>query len=664
MLDLTLSEILEDPTSTLDCLSNSQKEAYLFSLFHELKLELERGCGEEERVARGILFLLLLSPANPDLFFDGVSLLNSQGIQTNESFWFSYAVDAVRIYPKEQRTEKLTTLLVTALYMRGVLENEPSFIFEALEESKNTQVLSLELKWMLAKCWIYLGRISGEQSDFIKGLNLFKSIRLHIAPSMIHSLHFDIALALIDLGRAQGDLKPLKEAQDLLKPLVAHYSLHESSPKAHARKAWHLIVEAALETYRLKGCSAAFDEADHFIREALLALPNQKSFWLNWGELYLQRGLWTESLSDIEVALEKLSAEGLRPTFEKPLFHLCCPALALMGLYSNNFAMIQTALDQLTIVLEDDFSKETYRTLLWVQWIQAFFLNDPLKFEEVERDLINWTEHNGESSREFYLLWKLYDREDLSASHALLKRLIHRSPHHALFRLHLGKLLHKVRASVTREEDHQALLEEAAFQFEKAFKEGGEYEPLVCLGTTYDQLGLILKEEHFFHSALTKFDEAFDLETPDFESLFLFARTLVHYGDVCNIEPPLTRGINLLEQLTKLDHTKNPDLYLLLGYSLLLKASRVKEPPLPLLYEAEKALTVAQEEGKNEALYFLACCYAQMGKQRKALRFVLKSLERGTLDSYEVICDDPWLSPFADSPWFDLGYSLADVDIY
>jgi tetratricopeptide (TPR) repeat protein len=659
MLDFALSEILDDPTSTLECLSSSQKEAYLFTLFHELKLELERGCGEEERVARGVLFLLLLSPHSPDLFLEGVNLLYTQGIKSKQVFWFSYSVDAISILSIEKRTPKLHALLVTSLYMCSVLQDDPASAYEALNQD-NRSFESVELSWILAKCWCFIGRFSGEQSDFIKGISALRSLQKEVQPSMTHSLVLDLSLALIDLGRVQGDLKALEEADTLLKPITAHYSQHEQGRKETTSKAWHLLIEGAMEAYRLVGSSETFKKAESYIKEALLFLPEEKSFWLDAGELYLNQSFWNESLSDVETALEKLSAEGLRPHYENQLFQLCCPGLALMGLYSNNYSMIRTALDQISVVLEETYTPGRYRTFLWVLWAQAFSLNDPVKFEEVERKILSWMDEHGEDPRELFMLYKIYAKEDLSSAHSILKRLVKRCPQHVIYRSHLGKLLHKVRASATRDEDHQALLEEAAFQFECACRGGGGYEPLVCLGTTYDQLGLILKEEIFFARALETFEAAFDMEHPDFESLFLFGRMLVHHGDVCELKQPLDRGINLLRQLCELDPERSQDLQTLLGYSLLLKKTREEEGSPDLLVEAEKWLSLAFSKGKKEACYLLTCVHAQRKKFRKALRFALKSLETGVIPSLEVLVDDPWAAPFVDSPWFSWGVSLID----
>jgi tetratricopeptide (TPR) repeat protein len=548
----------------------------------------------------------------------------------------------------------------------GKLTNDPSCFENALEKFMQGAALYTPhpdkpppedlvcLYWDWAEAWVLLGQKSGEKSDFQQGLAKFEWASQYQISSPFFRLDYSHALVLY--GQLIGNPDYLDAAMDQLREIISQTSDPPStSPSFVHIIAWRKMAFAAKIRYQLTHRDDHFQEADRYLRDAILSGPQNGALWLDWGELFLYGGWLRRDLKLIETGLEKLTTEKIKEC--DPVRTACYLGMGMimLGLFLENFKYLKEG--QIRILNGLEVAPQ-YPPLLHAEGFAhlalGLYFSDPMILARAAA-LFDHQIQNSGGVDSWYALFQTYmaaglHAEDLSllrkGIHAI-RRVCELRPYSPIHLNEWGIALLRTRHFENDKDTVQACIEEAIFLFEKAWMLHEEEETLYNWGCAYDLLGDITGDEEHYGKAIDLLSKVLDKKPHLLYARYHLGLALSHLGELILNADCLIQAVELLDAVAKIE-SDDEDVWNDLGYALLNLTQILEDPVHPReadqkRHEAEKTLLHAAALGSGDACYHLACLYSLSGLYPSALQYLQKARTAHALPSIEDLQQDDWL---------------------
>jgi tetratricopeptide (TPR) repeat protein len=604
------------------------------------------------------------------------------GVLNSKKQFFLLALDRLKLAEeKNPLFFNITTiwwqLWGNILIQMGKHLNDPSFFEAALEKyqqaSKVVENVPSELYWDWGEAWILLGGQSGEPTDFQQGLAKFDLAWREGIRSFFFRL--DYACALLHYGELTGNPSFLEEALSLFRGVIADaYSPDKEASIAYV-VAWRKYPLAMKVRYQLTHDKEHFEEADALFREAILVLPKQSELWLDWGELFLQRGWLKQDLKAIETGLEKLTTSKIKECDPLRASFLLGMGLVIFGLFLENLKLLRDGQERIKSALEvAPHHFQLHLASAFVELGFGLYFSEEAAFARAAAILENRLQGDRTSAESLhalfqtYLAWglKMNDPSLVKKGIWAIARLSALRPFSPHYLNEWGIALLRLKQVDTTQGSAQAYVEEAIDKFRKASNLCEDEDTLYNWGCALNLLGDLTADEEDYSKAIDLLTKVFEKRPAELHVRYHLGLAFLHLGELTLNADCLMQAIELLESVTKVDPDDECALCEL-GYALVNLSELILDPVHPeegekMRREAEKSLLRAAEFGSGEACYHLACLYSLSGHYSACLCYLKKAGEANRLPSKEDLEHDEWLEGVRKTEAFQEFLTMQDQD--
>ncbi|NGX61516.1 MAG: hypothetical protein K940chlam9_01002 [Chlamydiae bacterium] len=572
------------------------------------------------------------------------------------------------------------------LVLMGWLSSDEKLLEEALEklswmESQFEDIdypedfsFSFYHEW--GRGWVYLSRLSKEPLDLQKGLKHFEKAASYTPSSPVFGIEY--GEALLQYSMVKGDPSYLEEALKWVRKEISDtYSPKEQESSFYYQRGWALYACCLKNRYFLTHLPEHLKEADEALRNAIIAAPSFSNLWLEWGELFLHSGWIHRNPKEFESALEKLTASKIKECSPSRATACIGQAMCLSGLLLEDLGLLEEGKQRVLIALELAPNDPDLTYALGVcYYAYGSYFSDASYYQKGIEAFYAGIETNPTLIENWHALFHIYLAYGMDEKSPIFIRkgiemITHLSslrPASYYYLNEWGVALLRLAQVEIEEEWTRATLEEAVEKLENAASIFSHPLIFYNLGCALERLGDLIGDEEILLDAIDLLEQVVLRASSDFPfALYHFACALAHYGELTEFPAALQDAV---EQFEKLTTTQEEDeiFWADYGYTLLTLSEMTQDPNHPeidqeMKRKAESALIKSIELGCVDTLYSLACLYALSDLPEKALVYLSKAKDAGTLPSPDELEYDEWLDKLHDfSVFWDFISTLRGKD--
>jgi tetratricopeptide (TPR) repeat protein len=593
------------------------------------------------------------------------SFLLHLGLRLQKKECFIFALNLLQAV-EENSSEKW--LLEGRIFLEyGALFNEMSLLEEAERKLKKAEALRGEqpgdqIAWQLGKLLTLFGNRSGEEADFKRALHSFNQVR-ESSLSEKERLTFQL-----DLAFAKASFASLKGAPEYAKEAICHYQKmmeaieRSSMPDELLHRCLKERAETSCQLYTFTHHENDLEQADQFLQEAILNVPNGADLWLHWGELYLHALGARKDFDFLELALEKLTASKVRKCEPLRMATSLGRALAYLGMFEDEYKFIHKGREKLLEALKQDSKNcTTLYNLGFIFLIEGSYLSDSFFYKKAKLSFEKALALDGRCVEAWYGLFLLYaawgglekNAKRFARCLECIKRCEALRPASPIYFCEHGKAA--LRLFHLNENAHrltrQLYLEEAICSFRHSFALEENPEILYHWGTVLDALGTLISNASEYEEALSLLESACQ-KRPEIENFRIqYGLTLLHLGKLLGRPDQINLALKILSHFLEEEKSEGALLVEFGCAKLLLSEFESSEE---LKREAEEYLLKAARLGQTHCYYPLACLYSLSGLNEVSLLYLKKAKEVRALPCIEHLKVDPWLERLRESEEFQI----------
>lgn len=663
--DISQLEAFQDKNFWKD-LADEERKQLAFLFLKRAEFSLESGESLEASFFVSLAIAEKIGAPHPEILCRIAFFLFKYGLFQQKGIFLLQALDKLMLCEETdpfflENNAHWFHLWGNVLTALGKILYDHSFIEEALEKydlaEKSLTVqhsLIQEICWDRAEAWALLFSHSEEPSDLKRSIESYQ--RALNEGTSSPQLRSDFATVLTDYGKLTGNPELLEEAISLFCGAIADSYDQEKEASAIYKKAWIGYALAAKSRFLVTHRNSHLEAANTIFREAILNAADYADLWLHWGELFLQSGLLSNHLGDIETGLEKLTSSKVKDCNPLRISALLGTGLVTLGHLLDDLKLIRDGKEKILAALEiaPEHPGLNHAAGLADLFLGLYFSDDrflKISFAIFDKNLElepykieNW---HGLYQTCVTLGVMKKDASFLRKAIEALSRLIEMRPFSALLLNEKGIALLKLRQLDEDEEQQQETIEEAISIFKKAYQLNEDEEILFNLACAFDLLAECTGNEEDYEEAIEILVKLYE-KNPASHICYHLAIILSHHGELAAHVESLNQAVDLFESIVSVQR-ENDDFWCEYGYTLLNLSELVFDTIHPekgehLRREAEKKLLKAVKLGNALACYHLACLYSLSGLHQASLQFLQRAETRGSLPAIEDLEQDDWLT--------------------
>ncbi len=587
-----------------------------------------------------IVFLSHLAPENT---YETARLYFTYGKISSKGRYFLYAQDKISEIKSPNAEEY--HLWGNILMELGSYISEDTFFEQAVDKYAEACRLggsSTQLLWDFAQGWKELSDRSGEISDLKQAIDYFQKA-LSLKPTKAF-FFVNFGQTLHSYAHLTGNPYYLREAIEMFK-----ISLH----KQQTPSGWVGYALAHIKLFELTHARADFDHANKIIEEAIAAVPSQADLWIHWGELYLKAGWQSQSLPQLEMAIEKLTSMKIQECSPLKVAALLSHALVSLGFILDDLKLLSEGKERILSVLSTvpDHQKVIHAAGS-AYLAHALYFNDPKAFRKAVEFFQSGVEKDGTNTDHLFGLFQAYygwalvekDKVLFQKSLKMIQRLTLLRPFSAFYHMSFGIALLRFSKFETNSEP---FVEEAIVKFKKSLSIREESETLFHYAHALNIAGDLTADEKSYEQASEILRTLFYKLPTDMRVVHELGISLSRFGELTSNLECLEEAIELFQTVSN-RQAEDDGVLCLLGYTKLLLSELIDDPTLPahaekLKSSAESTLLSAAHLGNSEASYHLACLYSLTKHLDCAMEHLLRAEANSGLPSIEEVEHDAWL---------------------
>lgn len=544
----------------------------------------------------------------------------------------------------------------------GILNQDPRYFSKAEETFQLASATALDqeqrsnLLAAWAVSWFFLGRNSGEASDYLTALGKLREA----ADLGCNEKEFWCLF-----GDTLGELSSLLGKQDLWHEIIEYYR-NAIRQSLDFYEGWLKLGCAYQRLYEFNFHENDFNQANECFRMASEINDSHSLLWTKWAQLLATAGkaqhqeqLLIESFAKFE------KADACEPS--QPII-LCCwaQALILYGSHTDNVYKLQEARQKIIKSLELDYGSidawYCYGNCLIE--LGRYFADEDYFQEAVEKfeyaltlneqEPLLW---HGLALAQFALGDIRVEAQWLEKSVLCFTKVVERTQWQPRqFWNDWGVALMKL-AEMTHERFY---VEEAIEKFKQALGDLEEQEPdpewLYNYGCSLDFLGDFNEDIDCYEQAIAALTRALQMDPGYSHARYNLALTYAHLGEIAMDVECFHKSIEHFQVLISQDPEDEMG-WNDYGLTLMHLADLIYDHSRPeqtfKLYEvAESKLLQAAALGCLHAYYHLACLYSLCSNHSLAMHFLEKAEASDVLPPLEEILHDDWLDGIRNTPGF------------
>lgn len=538
------------------------------------------------------------------------------------------------------------------LILLGTSQKETRYFYEAeekyrkalnLAEHQKVEMLS-ELYWDYGISWMHIAKHSEEAYDIQLALNAFRK-----ASSLQERLPVDF---WIDFGKAAllladciGDIRLYVKAINCFKHAI---TIDNSNFDG-----WSSLAKTLESLYELTHDEDHFSQANECYATASGLNPHNETLWIDWAKFLCIAGRRTSDLKRLRSCIEKCHRVHASDEANPIAIAIWAEALALLGELTERLDLINDAQNKIAEAeeLSQDNPQIYYSYGMCLSSFGHYFQDLDYYYQAVEKFQqglsIDRTCHDL-----WYAMGNVYvsisqienDIDSLEKSCRFYQKAIDLYPcsyyvvDHAIALSKWGEAIHD-----------QKILEESIAQFEQALqmqKNAAYLHPdwLYHYAITLDLLGAFYEEEYYYSKALEILHHVLMID-PDFPHIH--HRLALAYGHKAELLSDLNCFYRALHHYRFAAKHEDENDQVILDWAItLINLSQYTQDAAEAdsaFREAENKLMHAAKLGNLFAYYHLSTLYSLTQQTEKALAFLHKSRQFGTLPSIDELLEDDWL---------------------
>lgn len=553
----------------------------------------------------------------------------------------------------------------------GQLQEEESYLYQALE--KFTTALrylppgdtdsEADLNWKWGRCCFFLGRLSGEASDFHTSLEHFRK-----AAAIGIELPFfwnDYGDALASLALLIGRFELFFEVSELYRKVV------KLAPDQFY--GWYNLARSFQHLFHHTHEDAHYNLADGSFGRAAELDANNADVWFHWGKLQLEASREKSSDAILKTSLEKFArANACDP--QHPVLLACWgEAQMLYASHTEQLDLLKEAeakiIKSLELLPDVPDTWCLYGTCL-VE-LARYFSDPAFLYQAIEK-----FQYGLSLNPKHRLLWyalavvhvKLGDLKDDAtlfeeAVRDCAKALEHGTGDESKILSEWGvALMH-----LSQKTDDPNYIEQALEKFELAIdantRENVEdLETLYHYGCAFDLLGDYSEDVRDHERAIQVLSYVVQQDASYTAARYGLALSLFHLGELTRDADVLHQALDHMEKVIDVDREDGVG-WNDWGLMAITLGHMIQDPAHPeisrKLYEqAEERFRQAIALGCNGACYHLAGVYSLMGNLAAATHFLERSASTGFLPPLDEVLHDSWLEGLRNTEEFRQFLSL------
>lgn len=509
----------------------------------------------------------------------------------------------------------------------------------------------------------FLGKLSGEPSDYRKALNIYR-LGVNLGETD-YRFYRDYGLAFLELGMLLNKVEFFEEAVPILRKAL---ELDHESPEV-----WQALARTQHILFDFSGSVTYGEEAIHAYARADRLSPLDGTFLLRWSDLLLQLGRHQENADLIEASFAMF--ERIKP--EDPLYARALRAWAEAELY---FSDIKNGSLQYLHKAEEHVKKsvqlapeDPYTWLIYgtcKNELGRYFAEDRYYFEAIEkfRTGITFQENHpllwhGLALSHFIVGEMRGDIHMLKKAAAYCSRAVEFDGERyfqlwndwAIVLLKIGEQTKDAKVLLAAKEKFEKTL--TLFQKKQDFSKINP-NTLNHYGSCLDLLGEIDGDLAFHELAVEVLWQAILIDPGSADIRYNYAFALIHLADAASDLDMYGYAIEQFRHLTEQD-PEDDMAWHDWGSTLLRMADLAEDPAMPghpdlFRKEAKEKLLIAAGLGYAPSYYTLACLHALMDDAATAVSYLKRAEEAESLPALDDLLNDLWLENVKDSIEFRL----------
>lgn len=521
--------------------------------------------------------------------------------------------------------------------------------FTLLEDSK--EISKSEFHWQWGRCWILMGKVSGEPSDFHRGIQCYQEAA---------KLGCTETGFLIDHGSALIDIATLMDRGDLYQEALNLFDTVIEQVPDSFEGLYHRAF-CLCQLHEMTDIEEYAHQAFETFEKAAAINPSYPLVWMRWGQLELHVGKQKRDLKYVESSLEKFAkAHELDPENSEILS--CWSETELfLGAQYEQLELLQSAKQKIikSLELQPENAEGWYLYGSCLNEIGRYFSEAAYYHQAIEKF------HYGLSlCRDNPLIWyglalAHFALGELTENLALVEKAVRycscaveSGGNFPQFWNDWGVSLMKM-AELTGQHQY---IKTAIEKFENALKhpvlnleheEDVDLEWVYNYGCAYDLLGDATDEPRHFEKAVGILSQVVQLD-PDYASArYNLALALSHLGEATFDVEPYHKAIEHFQMLVDAD-SEDDMAHMDFGVCLINLAILVHDTHHParseaLYRQAEGHLMQAAALGNGQAYYQLACLYSLTVHYDSAIYYMERAQVFKALPPIEDLMHDDWL---------------------
>jgi tetratricopeptide (TPR) repeat protein len=530
----------------------------------------------------------------------------------------------------------------------------------ALLKQKPERASEEEFLSQWAVCCCYLGKSSGEPSDFYQAVLKFQRV---------YQLGYRTANFLNDYGNAVADLANLLDRKELFSEALQLFT-EAVEADLECFDGWYNQACCFYRLSELTGQEEYLEQAEASFERAAELGPERSYLWLKWGQLETTVGKLKRDIKKVEASLEKFNkANTLEP--DHPVVLSCWGETELfLGAHHERLDLIQSAkqkiLKSLEIHPENPDIWYLYGSCL--NELGRYFSDEDFYNQAIEKFQYGVSLNNRNPLLWYGLALAHFALGDLTEDVHMIENSVRycakvlecEGDLFPQFWNDWGVALMKL-AEMTNQ---QSYIESAIEKFETALKqplftlnqEDLDLEWVYNYGCAFDLLGDVTEDARCFEKAVQILSQVVQLDPDYAPARYNLALALSHLGeatfDVECYHKAIEHFHQLIEQESE-DEMGHMDLGVsLVNLALLIEDEHQPEKTKALYQKAEEHLMQALTLGNCQAYYQLAGLYSIMGNYHAAMHYMERSQQYGALPSIDDLLHDDWLEGLRQTPAF------------
>ena len=515
----------------------------------------------------------------------------------------------------------------------------------ALKYIENTNNFDIaNIYYMLGKILEIIANKSGETSDLSYAFEAY-SKAVSYNENLSSKFWGDFGKASLKLGIQINDIRLY------LKSINCHKNSVAKSPSDYEN--WYNLADVISHLYQITYDEDHFYQANEcFTRSAKLKIDN-KLIWRRWAELLTNSGKHLFDVKRVYAAVEKCQTASSYGCNDEKIMIIWSEALAAIGIISDKLDPIIEATNKIAKTKEEfGDTEDICRAHGIILYTLGQYYNEVDYYYQAVEKFQEGLSINRTNHQLWYHLGNTYATiADIESDISIYDRVSKFSL--KAIELQGDSLYHykyaRVLTKIAEFNQENTTLENAISHFEQALmlqKNGinAHAELLFYYATALDLMGDFLDNDKYYIKAIEILKRVLTINNNFDEIHHKLGVVYSHLGELVS-EPEIFQLAISHYKIAYTENEENEQLLLDWAISLinLSETSNDNEYKEQILKEAEYKLIQSYKLGNVDVYYHLSCIYSLTQQYEKAIYFLEKSEQFGSLPPYDIVLEDSWL---------------------